>query len=374
MWRLNRGGGVQTVVRQLAENLDPSQVQLHVVTARPRVETDQIDVLPVTHHSLELGFDDGHRLTARLLCALRAVKVLKVIRPDVIHLHTGTAWLGFFAALAMPRVPVVLEVHDAPGSGRHGSKTDLLEGLWARLRRATVICHSSSVAAEISSRWRIRPSLLRRFPLAADLAKYASGADSDNHAVTAPPFTTTPDAFVLVVAGRMVLSKRFDLALDASRLLALRAVKCVLVLIGDGPERANLLEHAHQLGIAEQVVFAGSRFDTDLVRSLRACDVLLSTSEYEGFGLTLVEGMAAALPTVAMSVGGITDIVLNGETGFLVGPGDLEGMVDRLEELASNPDLRARMGEAGKARAFNNFGADSTVASFCNLYRDLVGD
>jgi glycosyltransferase involved in cell wall biosynthesis len=98
-----------------------------------------------------------------------------------------------------------------------------------------------------------------------------------------------------------------------------------------------------------------------------------STSEYEGFGLTIAEGMACGLAVVAMSVGGIPDLVVDGETGFLVPSGDVDAFAERLSELdADRPRLRA-LGRGGRARAVELFSLDALAENFTRLYEELAG-
>lgn len=361
--RLSKGGGVQTVVRQLADAIDPSEVELHLVSVRPRIEADAIEDVPlafhpVTDHRGEFGF------VAEVRMLVKIASVVRHLRPDVVQVHSGAVKLGAIASLMSPRVPFVLEVHDAPGSGRHGRWTDVAEGLWARARRSTVVSHSRSVASEIEQRWSIRPDRRAVFPLAVDAEHFVSGP-----AVRDGRDGIGDDDFVLVVIGRLVQSKRFDLAIESVRALRERQVPAKLLIVGDGPEREPLRLHAEAAGVADHVVLLGARFDGDLVHTLRVADVLVSTASYEGFGLTIVEAMAVGRPTVVMDVGGVGDIVVPGVTGELVAFGDVSAMTDALVDLHADPARREQMGRSGRARVEEQFVPSALARSFTDVYR-----
>ena len=369
LWRLSRGGGVQTVVRMLIASADPSAVRFTLVTARPACAEDDVGALPVDVEAL------GHagstlRLRDRIALMIGVARALRRRRPDVAQFHSGTIWLGFLAPLALRGVRWVVEVHDAPGSGRHGAATDRLEGWWARLTRADVVCHSSSVANALRERWHVSPARLSCVPLAVDLEQYTL-VPGQRQAVRAG-LGLSESAVVLVGVGRVVASKRFDRAVEA--LAACSAVRpVVLLLVGDGPERGRVLALADRLGVAGRVVAPGAKYGRELAELIGAGDVLLSTSDYEGFGLTLVEGMAAGLPVVATAVGGVTDIVVDGETGFLVAPGDGDALVVVLERLCGDADLRDRMGRAGRLRAEARYSSAELGQAFTEVYERLAG-
>lgn len=361
IWRLSRGGGVQTVVRQLAEGVDPAVVDLHVVSARPSVDMDVVDELPTAFHSLDVPWDFSAR--DRVVASLRAGRLVARLRPDVVHVHSGTGWMGYVASVALWRVPFVLEVHDAPGSGRHSSATERIEGWWARLRRVTVLVHSTSVEGEVASRWTVAGHRLCRVPLAVDVDRFPEPGG------TVAPVTAP---FEVIAVGRMVALKRFELAIEAVAGLVGSGVDARLTLVGSGPAVDDLASRASALGIADRVRFAGYVEDDELGELLAASDVLVSTSEYEGFGLTLLEAMAASTPTIAMAVGGVTDVVEDGVSGYLVASGDVGQLEQRLGEMCADRELTARLGRQARQRVVERFSAKVFSAAISDLYAELA--
>jgi glycosyltransferase involved in cell wall biosynthesis len=171
---------------------------------------------------------------------------------------------------------------------------------------------------------------------------------------------------VLLGVGRVVASKQFHRVVAA-----LPGAGAVFLLIGDGPELERISTLARSLGLEDRVRIVGPRYGDDLAAAYAAADVLVSPSAYEGFGLTLVEGMAAGLAVVADAVGGVTDIVVDGETGLLLPPGDDDALRTALADLVADPDLRARMGAAGRRRAQSHFTPESFAESFTAVYERL---
>lgn len=370
VWRLSQGGGVPIVIRRLADGINRERVDLHVVTARPALADDALGEVPATVHALG-HTGSSRRLWDRLRTGLGVARVARRVGGDVVHVHGGAPWLWLPAKLAMPRTPFVLEVHDAPGSGRHSATTDRIEGTLVRALRMTAVCHSSSVAGEIHRRWKLRPDRTVVFPLAVDTAMFTP-AGPELRAVWREAHGIPPEAFVLIGVGRFVPSKRFHLAVEVLAALRRRGADAWLVLVGGGGEQATCEQAADRHGVADRVVFTGSLPVADLAAALSSADVLVSTSAYEGFGLTLAEAAASGTPTVAMAVGGVTDIVVNGQTGYLVPDGDVAAMTDRLAELAGDRERRSKMGRAARARAEQAFNVTTMADRFTEVYQHAV--
>ena len=143
-----------------------------------------------------------------------------------------------------------------------------------------------------------------------------------------------------------------------------------LILIGDGPERATLEERARELDLVEGVHFVG--FQNDVGPWFHAFDVLLLTSRSEGTPVSAIETLASGRPVVATDVGGTRDVVNDGVSGFLVPFGDVDAAAERLERLARDPELRARMGAAGQAFALSSYSVPRLVDDVDRLYRSLL--
>jgi glycosyltransferase involved in cell wall biosynthesis len=177
------------------------------------------------------------------------------------------------------------------------------------------------------------------------------------------------DAPVVGMLGRLSSEKQPMLLISAlPRLLAIHP-RAVLLIVGDGPLRIECQDLAIRLGITAAVRFVGQR--TDVPSMLAAMDVVAVPSSREGFGYAVVEAFAAGKPVVAFRVDGLTETIVNGETGFLVPPKDAAGFVDAISNLIREPILARRMGERGRngARAYS---IDAHVRRLEVLYERLA--
>lgn len=143
-----------------------------------------------------------------------------------------------------------------------------------------------------------------------------------------------------------------------------------LKMVGVGPELKAARALARKLGVHPYVEFAGE--ERNIERVLADSDLLLSTSEFEGFGLAPLEAMAAGLPVVATRAGGIAEVVVEGETGRLAEVGDVEGLATRIRYLIDKPLVARRFGTAGRRRAIRKFGLDRIVPQYERVYERLA--
>src|SRR5438046_1744842 len=150
-----------------------------------------------------------------------------------------------------------------------------------------------------------------------------------------------------------------------------KAMPATLVLIGDGPERDAAEHEADRLGLGEDVRFLG-KVD-DVAELLRGSDLFLLPSETESFGLAALEAMACGVPVIASAVGGLPEVVVHGETGFLTPKGDVEAMIAHGLRVLRDGDLQARMREAAARRALE-FAADRIVPRYEQVYEDVLRD
>jgi glycosyltransferase involved in cell wall biosynthesis len=170
--------------------------------------------------------------------------------------------------------------------------------------------------------------------------------------------------------GRMTSVKRTDDILVAFKRLCESGVDATLCLVGDGPDRRELERRAHELGVVRDTLFLG--YQEEVAPFYAAFDALVLPSSNEGTPVSAIEALAAGRPVVATRVGGVPDVVRDGEDGFLVDPGATDELAERLERLARDPDLRARMGERGRERVLPRYAVDRLVTDVDQLYRALL--
>lgn len=158
-----------------------------------------------------------------------------------------------------------------------------------------------------------------------------------------------------VSVGRMIEGKGpLEVVQAFARCAASAGVACHLTMIGEGPLKEAAKKLANRLGVDQRVRFAGARPHSDVLEVIGNSDVLVHHAKtarsgwIEGWGVAVAEGSAAGLPIVATLCGGVSDQVIDGQTGFLVPEGDWKAMGDRMRKLADNPSLRVQMGHAAR--------------------------
>jgi glycosyltransferase involved in cell wall biosynthesis len=177
------------------------------------------------------------------------------------------------------------------------------------------------------------------------------------------------DAFVVAGVGRLVPIKGFDLLVDALPALAARVPSVHALLIGDGEQRGALEARAAALGVGARLHITGAL--DDVAAALVAADVLAAPSRNEGMGRVLVEAMALGLPVVGTRVGGIPDVIVDGECGRLVAADDAAALAAALADLGVDEALRIKLGAAAIPRA-EAFSTDVAGAAMGAIYDGLL--
>jgi glycosyltransferase involved in cell wall biosynthesis len=158
-----------------------------------------------------------------------------------------------------------------------------------------------------------------------------------------------PGRHELLYVGNLAAGKRIDRLIRAVSELRRRRDDFVLRLVGDGPERARLAALAAELGVADAVVFEGFRQRDEIPRYLAAARCFVFPSEYDVWGLVLVEAMATAVPCISsIHAGATVDLIRDGETGFAIDFAQTEAVAERIEWMLENPAKAARIGHAGQ--------------------------
>jgi glycosyltransferase involved in cell wall biosynthesis len=226
----------------------------------------------------------------------------------------------------------------------------------------------------------IAPSraVVRRFPWArAKIRLIPNGVDLRRFAPRLPStalratLEVPPSAPVVVSIGRHVAEKGYGHLIEAAALVARTKPAVHWVLVGDGELTRELAGQARRLGLASQMHFTGWRDDVADVLAL--ADVFVLPSQNEGFGRVLVEAMAMGRAVVATAVGGIPEIVLDGETGLLVGPASPVAFAGAVRALLDDPVRAARLGAAGRARAESTFSLGAHVDAVERVYAEVLG-
>lgn len=172
------------------------------------------------------------------------------------------------------------------------------------------------------------------------------------------------------IVARLSPEKDHQTLLNACRLLVRNTTQFLLEIIGDGPLLVTLENTVKDLGIDAYVSFIGMRHDVP--EQLRHLDIFVLSSTTEGISLTLLEAMATGLPVVSTNVGGNPEVVIDGETGYIVPPQNPDEMYCKLLNLIEDKNLRQKMGEKGRDRVLSHFSVNETARQYEELYRSLM--
>jgi N-acetyl-alpha-D-glucosaminyl L-malate synthase BshA len=143
-----------------------------------------------------------------------------------------------------------------------------------------------------------------------------------------------------------------------------------LIMVGDGPERAAVKYHAEQLGVGADTIFVGKK--ANIADYLGVSDVFLLPSELESFGLAALEALACEVPVIATRIGGIPEVVTDGETGFLSDIGDTAKMSRDTLRLLVDDDLRRSFGEKGRQQAIERYSTDKIIPQYISFYETVL--
>lgn len=368
-WRLSPGGGVAQVARDLLQGASREEFDVHVCSVRPFCIEDDIEALGggLTFHSLGLEGDKSLAKSARLTAGL--FRLVAKVRPHVVHVQAGSCPRYLVpVTMVKGRTKVVLQVHDSPQSERNSKRNEQLERLLIRRLRYRPVVDSTSARDDLVSAYGVGRDHVRLIPLGIDTERFSRPAVSRETWRQAEGIPA--DADVVLYVARLVPSKNLPLFVEvAERVLEVRPGTYFLV-VGAGPARPELERIVEERGLGGRLRVLGFRLD--LVEAYHASDLFLSTSDYEGFGLAIVEAMAAGKPVVSTDCGGPRDIVVPGVTGFLT-PVAVGPLVESVTALLDDRDLRTRLGAAGRARARERFDLTAMARGFEGVYRELAG-
>lgn len=274
-------------------------------------------------------------------------------RPDLLHAHQAQ-WAGVAACLASRwfGIPYLVTEHSHYLLTGELPRSVLPMIITAYAHAARVIAVSHVLADVIAS-----------FGIIDTLQIIPNGVDENFFTLpTAPP---RHDYFQFISIGRLVTEKRFDLLLRAFARLIRHVPYARLLIVGDGPEYANLLALRDELSLS--VTFTGSLHAQAVRDALQSSDALVSCSDVETFGIVLLEAMACGVPVIATRSGGPKDIVTE-QSGLLVPPQDVTALADAMRQMCYTRYTR----EAVRQYAVERFGYAQIAARILHLYEEVM--
>jgi glycosyltransferase involved in cell wall biosynthesis len=290
---------------------------------------------------------------ADFLGFVELVRLCRRERPHVVHTNSSKAGILGRVAATVTRVPIrIFTVHGWAFNAHRGWQALLYRSADRLASRLTtrIICVSererlAGIAARTCS-----PEQTVVIPNAVDVRAALRAAPAEGRTI--------------VSVGRLKAPKDFVTLARALGQLPRGSFRATV--LGDGPDRGVFVAELRSLGLEDAVELAGEV--EDVAARLAAASVFVLSSDSEGMPMSVLEAMAAALPVVASAVGGIPELVVDGETGLLVQPRDPAGMAAALRRLLDDPDLRQRLGEAARRRAEERFDLPRFLQAHLKLY------
>lgn len=291
-------------------------------------------------------------------------KVLEVIRTYKPHIIHGAIFEGMTMAAiggTLGRVPIIILEETSEPSTR-SQKAILLQRVFVRLADK-IIGISPTVVNYLKSKAKLPSEKVILINNGVSETSQSSVQISRNE------YGIEEGDFLIGSVGRVYNEvKRFSDLLHAIKLIGNPKIK--FLLLGVGPDLEMLKQNAIDLGIADQFIPVG--YQSDPNPFYRIMNVFCLPSAHEGFGLVAVEAMLQKLPVIVSKVGGLQDIVIEGETGFLIPSMNPKAIASKIQVLLDNPDLRESMGNKGRLRALENYTAKRYCQEVEDLYLELL--
>jgi glycosyltransferase involved in cell wall biosynthesis len=356
-------GGTESHLLELASRIDRKKFEVVVVSLKP----DGALVSELRSRGVRvLSLNGKGKMDIRVLFRLR--EVLRAERPDVVQ--SFLFWANVASRLvrqAGKKVCVVSAYHDQVAQeGWFNRFVDRVTMRWTN----RMVCCSHAVRRSVKLRIGGREEQFVVIPFGVEAGRFRGVA-----ALLKNELGLQEGLPVIGTVCRLVEPKkglRFLLEAVVQLEREVDGPLCQVLIVGDGPAEERLRVMAQQLGIASRVIFAGTR--RDIPQLLPLLDAFVLPSLYEGFGIAILEAMAAGRPVVATTVGGIPEFVTHGETGILVEPGNAAALARAIQTVLANPEQARQMGLRGQRHVQENFEIASVVRRHEEVYEAcLVG-
>jgi len=310
----------------------------------------------------------GSTLPSALMAWLRLVRLLRKLRPDVLHTLIPACNILGGAAGRIARVRSMMCTKLALGHYRDNSpilaRLENIIDPWFDL----IHCKSQAIIEDVLRREPVPREKLRLVYNGIDLSRFESLPDA---LTVRNELGLRVDDLVVGTVANLIPYKGHKDIIEAARLLLPKNPRLKFLWVGrDDGIGESLFRYASELGVRECIVYVGPR--SDVPRLMAGMDVLLSASHEEGFSNVVLEAMAARLPVVATRVGGNPEAVVDGITGIIVEPRNPVSLASGLEKVLEDDETRRRMGLAGRARVEQEFSYEAMIRGLDRLYDELL--
>jgi len=305
--------------------------------------------------------------------ALRKLeRIFRAQKPDIVHTHSGKA--GILGRLAARRagVPIVIHTIHGPSFGKFQNNLSNFIFRSAEKYTARVTDHFIVVADAMKNQYLAagigKPEQYTKIFSGFALEPFLA---AKNDLELRNKLGIAPDDFVIGKISRLFKLKGHDDLFAVAPELVRRNPKIKFLLVGDGEWRGRFEKMADEIGLRKHFIFAGLVPSNEVPKYVGIMDVLVHLSLREGLPRALPQALAAGKPIVAYGCDGAREVCLDGQTGFLIQPGDLKSLTERIIQLANNSALREKLGKSGSDFVRENFLVEQMIDSIYNLYLKL---
>ncbi len=366
-------GGSGVVATELGKALAQRGLQVHFISYAVPMRLDTVFQENIYYHEVEMpNYPLFEFQLYSLALAGKMVDVIRYENLDILHVHYAIphAVSGYMAKqIVQQEVPVKLV------TTLHGTDITLI-GLEPSFLPLVKFSIEQSDAVTSVSRF-LREKTLSQFNIKnKEIEVIYNFIDTDLYSrvetCASRRHLAAPDEKILLHISNFRPVKRVADTVHILHEVLQAGIKAKLVLVGDGPDRSETEKLSRELGIGEHVKFLGKQ--TALTQILSAADVFLLPSQSESFGLAALEAMSCSVPVVATSAGGIPEVVLHGENGYVADIGDTKSMGKYVVDLLPSPKKHQRFADNARRHAEEHFKTEMIVPQYEALYQRLLSE
>lgn len=371
-------GGLGVHVTELAAGLHRNGHELHLITRRNDGQKDYDRIEGVHYHRVAHGLSENFIESMEMMCramAHRFHELTATVGPfALIHAHDWLTASALHAVMDGFRLPGILTMHSTE-YGRDGNV--FFDGFARAVRDIEAAgCHKASaviavsrfLADELQRIYQVPPDKIQVVPNGVDYRAFDGAVDP---AAVKSRYGLAPQAPMVFSSGRMTVQKGMDLLIEAVPVVLAAWPEARFVLSGTGPEREALMRQADEIGVAGGMVFTDYVPRGQYIDLMRACDVLVTPSRNEPFGIVILEGWAAGKPVVATTAGGPREFVQHNVNGVLIDPAP-EEIAHGIHALLADHRLGRLLGANGRRAVEQHFNWDKVAACTEKLYQNVA--
>ncbi|MES2850823.1 MAG: glycosyltransferase family 4 protein [Bacteroidota bacterium] len=343
---------------------------------------DQLGLVPVEIKEMRRSILPFYDIVAYF----KIKKIIQEYKPDIVHTHASKS--GAVGRLAARSCNVPLVVHTFHGHVFHSYFNPFMSKFIVRMERFfarrtdAIIAISDSQKYELTQVYKIAPpEKVFTVPLGFNLDKYSVDQDKKK-IIFRNKYGFESNEIIVGIIGRLVPIKNHEMFLEVAAIVKSKTNKNIrFAIIGDGESRPMIEEKTQKLGLTysyfitnpkEKTDVTVTSWETEIDQALAGLDIVVLTSHNEGTPVSLIEAQSAYVPVVSTNVGGVEDIVIHGETGFITEVGDVNLFAGFVVKLIEDEQLRARMGKSGYENVVKRYSKQRLINDMRSLYLSFL--